>query len=101
MKHLILILGMTVVTYIPRMAPLVLFKGKNLPVFLRRFLLALPGCALGALLFPGLLSSIQESPFAAITGVAVAGGVSLTRGGLLLSVIAGVAASYFALYLGL
>ena len=101
MKHLILILGMTAVTYIPRMAPFILLKGKKLPLFVKRFLEVLPVCALGALLIPGLFTSIPEHPVAAIAGAAVAGGVSLTRGGLLLSVIAGVGASYLVLYLGL
>ena len=101
MKHLVLILGMTAVTYIPRMAPLMLFKGKNLPAFLRRFLQSLPVCALGALLFPNLLTSIPGSPIAAMIGAVVAGGVSLTKGGLLLSVIAGVGASYLVLFLGI
>ena len=100
MKHLVLIIGMTAVTYIPRMVPFVLFKGRNLPLFVRRFLEVLPVCALGALLVPGLFASIPRSPAAAIAGVAVAGGVSLTRGGLLLSVIAGVGASYLILYIG-
>jgi hypothetical protein len=36
-----------------------------------------------------------------MAGLVVAGGVSLTRGGLLLSVIAGVAASFLLLTLGL
>jgi branched-subunit amino acid transport protein len=92
---------MTAVTYIPRMVPFVFFKGKNLPIFVRRFLEVLPVCALGALLVPGLFSSIPRSPLAAIAGVIVAGGISLTRGGLLLSVIAGVGASYLVLYIGL
>lgn len=101
MNHLILILGMTAVTYIPRMAPFVLLRGKNLPPFVRRFLEVLPVCALGALLVPGLFTSIPDHPIAAVAGAAVAGGVSLTRGGLLLSVIAGVVVSYGLLYLGL
>ncbi len=96
-----LILGMTAVTYLPRMAPFVLLKDKSLPVFAKRFLEVLPVCALGALLFPDAVASIPGSPVAALVGVAAAGGVSLTRGGLLLSVIAGVGAAYLMLYLGL
>ena len=100
MKHLLLILGMAVVTYIPRMVPMLLLKGKALPVFVRNFLQVLPVCALGALLVPGLLSSIPESPAAAVIGTTTAGAVSLTRGGLLLSVVAGVGVSYLVLFLG-
>jgi branched-subunit amino acid transport protein len=101
MKHLLLILGMAAVTYIPRMAPMLLLRGRELSPFIRNFLQVLPVCALGALLIPGVLSSIPGSPVAAIIGVVVAGAVSLTRGGLLLSVVAGVGASYLMLYLGL
>ena len=62
MEHLVLILGMTVVTYLPRMAPFVLLKDKSLPVFAKRFLEVLPVCALGALLFPDAVASIPGSP---------------------------------------
>ena len=68
MKHLVLVVGMAAVTYVPRMVPLLLLKGKNLPLFIKKFLGVLPVCALGALLIPDLLSSIPESPLAAIAG---------------------------------
>ena len=94
MNHLLLILGMAAVTYIPRAAPFLLLRTADFPPFLRRFLNVLPVCALGALLLPDLIGSIPENPLAAIAGVSAAGAVSLTKGGLLLSVIAGVAVSY-------
>ena len=99
MTHIVLILGMTAVTYLPRLAPFLLLRNAKLHPFIEKFLQVLPICALGALLFPDLLDSIPGKPLAACAGVFIAGAVSLTKGGLLLSVIAGVAASYLVIVL--
>lgn len=50
----LLILGMGIVTYIPRMLPFVLLKGKELPSFLQAILKNVPYAILGALIFPGV-----------------------------------------------
>lgn len=57
MKNEILwmIIGMGLVTYIPRMLPFVLFKGKELPHFIQGVLKNVPYATLGALIFPGIL----------------------------------------------
>lgn len=52
---LLLIILMGVVTYIPRMLPFVLFKGKELPPFIQGVLKNIPYATLGALIFPGIL----------------------------------------------
>ncbi len=101
MKHLALVLGMMAVTYIPRVVPFMLLRDLKLPVFLRRFLRVLPACALGALLVPDVFTSIPGKPLSALLGATVSGAVSLTKGGLLLSVIAGVGAAYLFLFFGL
>lgn len=54
-EMLILIIGMGVVTYIPRMLPFVLLKEKELPSFLQAVLKNVPYATLGALIFPGIL----------------------------------------------
>ena len=97
MKHLYLVIGMMAVTYLPRVIPLVLLQNAKLPPFLQKFLQVLPVCALGALLIPEMLGSIPDNPIAAVVGTAPAGVVSLTRGGLLLSVVAGVGVAYLVL----
>lgn len=66
-----MILGMAVVTYIPRMLPFVLFKGKELPVFLQGILKNVPYATLGALIFPGIFF-IQEDIWYGILGAAAA-----------------------------
>jgi len=49
------IVGMAAVTYIPRMLPFVMFKGKELPSFVQGVLQNVPYATLGALIFPAVL----------------------------------------------
>ncbi|EIJ81924.1 branched-chain amino acid transport [Bacillus methanolicus PB1] len=66
-----MIIGMGIVTYIPRMLPFVLFKGKELPAFLKGVLRNVPYAALGALIFPGILF-IQDDMLYGVVGAAAA-----------------------------
>ncbi|AYA75032.1 AzlD domain-containing protein [Bacillus sp. Y1] len=66
-----MIVGMGFVTYIPRMLPFVLFKGKELPPFLQGILKNVPYATLGALIFPGILF-IQDDLWYGILGAAAA-----------------------------
>lgn len=66
-----MIIGMGVVTYIPRMLPFVLFRGKQLPPFLQAVLKNVPFATLGALIFPGILF-IQEDIWYGILGASAA-----------------------------
>ncbi|MEW9501644.1 AzlD domain-containing protein [Jeotgalibacillus marinus] len=51
----LLIVGMAVVTYIPRVLPLTILEGKEPPPFLQEVLRNIPFAVLGALIFPGIL----------------------------------------------
>jgi branched-subunit amino acid transport protein len=53
------IAGMCLVTFIPRMIPLLVGRDLRLPVWIRRWLSFFPYAALGALIFPGILSVID------------------------------------------
>lgn len=53
--HLLLILGMALVTYIPRAAPLLLLSSRELNPLLMRWLEMVPPAVLAALLAPELL----------------------------------------------
>ena len=53
--YYLLILGMAVVTYIPRMAPLMLLSSRSLNPLLMRWLEMVPPAVLAALLAPELL----------------------------------------------
>lgn len=66
-----MIIGMGLVTYIPRMLPFVLFKGKQLPPFIQGVLRNVPYATLGALIFPGILL-IQDDIWYGILGAAAA-----------------------------
>lgn len=66
---LLLVIGMGAVTYIPRMLPMVLLQNIQLPPFWKRFLSYIPYSAIGALIFPGILTSTAS------TGSAVTGGI--------------------------
>lgn len=48
---------MALVTYIPRMLPMVLLQNVNLPSYVKQFMKLIPFAALGALIFPGVLNS--------------------------------------------
>jgi branched-subunit amino acid transport protein len=67
-----MIAGMCVVTIVPRVIPLLLGRDLALPSWIRRWLSYFPYSALGALIFPGILTVIPDRPW---IGVA-AGGVA-------------------------
>ena len=97
MTQLRIILGMTLVTYIPRALPFLFAGAKPLPPVVRRFLEYLPACALGALLVPGAWSAIEGKPLPALAGTIAASVAAFFRGGLIVSVIVGVGVAYLAL----
>lgn len=66
-----MIAGMALVTYIPRLLPFVLFKGKELPDFVQGVLKNVPYATLGALIFPGILY-INENIWFGLLGAAAA-----------------------------
>ncbi|MBO8178059.1 MAG: AzlD domain-containing protein [Bacillus sp. (in: Bacteria)] len=65
------ILGMGLVTYIPRMLPFLLLKNMELPAFWQNVLKNVPYATLGALILPGVLF-IQESIWYGVVGAATA-----------------------------
>jgi branched-subunit amino acid transport protein len=67
-----MIIGMGVVTYIPRMLPFVLFKGKELPPFIQGVLKNVPYATLGALIFPAIFLIQKDDIWYGIIGAAAA-----------------------------
>lgn len=61
------ILGMALVTYIPRMLPFVVFKQVEFPPLLQAMLKNLRYAVLGALIFPGIFF-VHEDPVYGIIG---------------------------------
>ncbi|WP_046175398.1 AzlD domain-containing protein [Domibacillus indicus] len=81
-----IVLGMSVVTYIPRMLPFVLLKGKELPSFWQNILRNVPYATLGALIFPGVLSFHENIVFALI-GAAAAFLIAFTGANIIITVL--------------
>lgn len=98
-KHLPLIVGMMLVTYLPRLLPLVALSRRPLPRPLPRFLGYIPFAALGALIIRGAAESAGAMLPATIAAIAVAAVLSFFGGGLVSSVIAAIAAAYLTLSL--
>jgi branched-subunit amino acid transport protein len=69
---LLIIIGMSLATMIPRFIPAFLVDRLQFRPWVNRWLNAIPYAALGALIFPGILSVIPEQPFIGILGGIVA-----------------------------
>jgi branched-subunit amino acid transport protein len=67
-----MIIGMGLVTYIPRMLPFVLFKGKELPPFIQGVLRNVPFATLGALIFPAIFLIQENDIWYGVVGAAAA-----------------------------
>lgn len=85
-----MIVGMGVVTYIPRMLPFVLFKGKVLPPFIQGVLRNVPYATLGALIFPGILF-IQKDLWYGLIGAAAAFLVAFLGANVIMVVLGSIA----------
>lgn len=68
----LIIIGMSLVTMIPRIIPAYIVDWIQFPDWLNRWLNAIPYAALGALIFPGILSIRPEHPHIGIVGGLVA-----------------------------
>lgn len=89
---LILILGMTLVTYIPRALPAIFIgKIKFSPKF-EKFLKLIPYTAMSALIFPGVFIVDESRLYIGIAGAAVAGILAWFRKPIIVCVLAAVAA---------
>lgn len=65
----LMIIGMAVVTYIPRMLPLVFLNGIKMPPFLQGVLKNVPYATLGALIVPGIFLINEDIWFGVIGAV--------------------------------
>jgi branched-subunit amino acid transport protein len=77
MKILLLILGMALVTYLPRLLPAIFMDRFQFPAWFQTWLKSIPYAALGALIFPGVLLVDQDQPLIGLLGRVAALGLSL------------------------
>lgn len=97
-KIWILILGMALVTYIPRAIPAVLIDKMKFGAKMEKFLNLIPYTAMAALIFPGVFTVDMENPAIGIVGGAVAGVLAWKKCPVMVCVLAAIAAD-FLLYL--
>ena len=84
---------MALVTYLPRMLPLVIFKHKIENRYIRSFLSYVPYAVLAAMTFPGIFSS-TASLFSAIAGLITALVLAYFNRGLLVVALSATAAVF-------
>jgi branched-subunit amino acid transport protein len=88
-----LVIGMSIVTYFPRMLPIALLQHVQLPPFVHRFFRFIPFAVLGALIFPGILSSTGEGNIsAALAGSVVCIALAWFRANVMIVVLGGIVA---------
>ncbi|MCG8566309.1 MAG: AzlD domain-containing protein [Desulfobacterales bacterium] len=85
-----LILGMTAVTYLPRLAPFLCFSKLKITPFWDGFLKTIPVAAIGALIIPGAVSATPDMPLAALAGMGFTLVYGLFRGGIIIPVLGSV-----------
>ncbi|OGO78628.1 MAG: branched-chain amino acid transporter [Clostridiales bacterium GWB2_37_7] len=93
LKYIVLIAAMGLVTYLPRMLPIVFLNGVTLTARLKTFLGFIPFAALGALIFPGVFSSTGDT-VSALYGLAAVIALSMAKLNLIIVVTGGIAAVY-------
>lgn len=96
--YLPLILGMMAVTYLPRLIPMVTLTQRPLPPVVRRFLVSIPYAALSVLIVRGIIQASPEMMLPTVAGITVAGIAAWFKGGLTLSVLAGITASFLVIH---
>jgi len=92
---------MALVTYLPRLLPLMLLQKLKLRPSMMRFLQLVPYTSLSILIVRGILTSDPDMVPAAIAGIGVAGALAYWKGNLVLSVLSGIAVSFLVItYIG-
>lgn len=87
---ILMILGMAVATYVPRMLPLVALNGKKMPPFFQEVLKNVPFAALGALIVPGIFF-INENIWFGVVGTIIAFGVAYFGANVIVVVMSSIA----------
>ncbi len=94
---ILIILGMTAVTYCPRLIPFLLITNKKINHRIDAFLKCIPAAAIGALIIPGVFSATPDMPVAALAGILFTMIYGLWKGGIIIPVLGSVAITYFVL----
>lgn len=93
-NYLPLILGMAVVTYLPRIIPLIALKDREVNINIEEFLYYIPYTSLSILIVRGIITADSSLKIATMAGIGIAGILSYKKGNLVLSVLAGIFLSF-------
>jgi branched-subunit amino acid transport protein len=72
MTTVLLIVGMALVTYLPRLLPALFLDRFRFPAWFEKWIKSIPYAALGALIFPGVLFVKEDQPLLGLAGGVVA-----------------------------
>ena len=92
-----LIIGMTLVTYLPRLIPLMFLTDRPLHPAIKKFLSYIPYTSLSILIIRGIIGSSPDMVLASIGGILMAGIMSFINGNLVLSILASIFTSFIIL----
>lgn len=87
----LLILGMSIVTYIPRALPAVVINRLKFSPKIEKFLRLIPYTAMAALIFPGIIAVDGSRPEIGIVGGTVAGILAWLKCPIIVCVVAAIA----------
>lgn len=90
----LLILGMTAVTYLPRALPGVLVGKLKFGPRVKKFLRLIPYTAMAALIFPGVLSVDPANTWIVLIGAAVAALLAVLRLPVMASVLGAIGVNF-------
>ena len=100
-ETILIITGMAVATYVPRLIPFFLLSAITIPERLNRFLKCIPAAAIGALIIPGVFNATPEVPIAAVAGMIFTLLIGLLRGGLIIPVLGSVTVAYLVMVMAI
>jgi len=92
---IIIIIGMSLATMIPRIIPAFIVDKLQFRDWVNRWLNAIPYAALGALIFPGILSVNPDQPYVGLIGGLVAILLALIGLNVILVVVGAIGAVFF------
>ncbi|MCY6483279.1 AzlD domain-containing protein [Clostridium aestuarii] len=96
-KVMLLIIGMMLVTYIPRILPFYIVERLNLSDKVKRSLTYIPYAALGAMVIPGGFSAVEGHPLISICALGIAILLSFIKENLFIAVTGSVLFAYVCL----
>lgn len=96
-----LILGMMIVTYLPRFVPFLLMNNRKIPSKAEEFLSYIPYAALGALIIPGFITAIPGHWMVSLIGILTALVLGYLKNGVVIPVVGAICTCMLLVNLGI